>query len=245
MRSWQRPLAPMWVGLLVRVEVVTLMLGMKGRSLYLFALGTAVVGKKSAVVSAAFVVLHRDLAEVQQSSGYLAAAQEKCDSATAFVAVVVVVAAAAVAAVSEPVAGSLVVPCNVVSIPSSHSPYLLHPFQQKPAVPCTEVRHQIVILVACSARSCAAPGVAFPAESSLLLVFSYLPRTLLGANSALIHQRLAMTKVLLATGRWTYYSRMHSAQDWARSSPTEAGDLGVVCSSFVGFYPYPAEVGER
>ena len=131
MKSRQRPWVPMWVGLLVRVEAVTLMLGMKGRSLCLFAPGTAAVGKRSAVVSAASVALHRDLVEALQSFAYLAAAQAKCGSAIGFVAVVVaaaaVVAAAvvvvAVVAVSEPAAGSLIVPYSAVSIPSSHSPY--------------------------------------------------------------------------------------------------------------------------
>ena len=197
-------------------------------------------------MSAAFVALRKDLAEVQQSFGYLAAAQAKFESATELVAaaVVVAVAAAAAAAVSEPAAGSLIVPCSAVSILSSHSPYLLHPFRQKPAVPYTEVHRRIMILVTCFARSCAAPGVAFPAESSLLLVFSCLPRIWLVASSASTHQRLAMTKVLPATGQWTYCSRMDSARDWARSWPKEAVDLGVVCSSFVGPCLYPAEAGE-
>lgn len=197
------------MGLLVRVEAVTLMLGTKGRSLYLFV----AAGKGSAVVSAAFVALHRDLVEVQQSFGYLAAAQAKFESATGLVAVVVAAVAVVAAAVSEPAAGSLIAPCSAVSILSSHSPYLLHPFRQKPAVPYTEVHRRITILVTCFARSCAAPGVAFPAESSLLLVFSCLPQTLLVASSASTRRRLAMTKVLPATGQWTYYSRMDSAQD--------------------------------
>ena len=203
----------MWVGLLVRVEAVTLMLGMKGRSLYWLALGTAAVGKRSAAVFAAFVALHMDLVEVQQSFGYFAAAQAKYDSTGFVAAVAAAVVVAVAAAVAEPAAGSLIVPCSAVSIPSLHSPYLLHPCQQTPAVPYTEVRRQTMILATWSARSCAAPSVAFPAESSLLLVFSCLPRTLLVTNSALIHQRLAMTKVLPATGQWTWYSRMRSAPD--------------------------------
>ena len=212
MKLWQRPWAPTWAGLLAKAEAVILVLGMKGRSLYLIVLGTAAVGKRSAVVSAAFVALHRDSVAVQQSFGYLVAGRVKYDSATALV-VVVAVAAAAVAAVSEPAAGSSIVPCSAASILSSHSPYLLRPFQQKPAVPETEVRRPITIPVTCFARSCAAPGVAFPAGSSLLLVFSCLPRTLLVASSASIHQRLAMTKVLPAIGQSTCYSRMKSAQD--------------------------------
>ena len=156
-------------------------------------------------------------------------------------------AAAAAAAVEAPrLAADFVwtsAACTAEPIQRSCWTSLLHPCSQIPSVPWVEGCPPVEIPRASSVRSSSAPASNSPAGSSPLLVCVGLPRSLLGASSALIHPDRSTVKERSAghpTGRSPAVLGLTAAGAGrgpcgrrGRTFPwmTEAASLDGACSS--------------
>lgn len=106
-------------------------------------------------------------------------------------------------------------------------------------------RRLVGIPATLSARSCVVPDVVLLAVSSLPPAFVCLPQTLLGANFASIHLRLARKRVQRVAGPWRGHLWRECVLDWAGSWRPEAAGLGGECSSFEEVCPVEEEEKRR